>query len=129
MSLFGDVSSSAALFYWLRYFIVALPVPSINMYFYRIIYTIKSKMCIFSRVVRSKQHTCRYNSTGEVKIQQKAPTSSFSELGTFVWEQRANFSAINYFKLCSFCLEGFLLPLCALDGLHYFIVALPGPCI
>ena len=34
-----------------------------------------------------------------------------------------------YFKLCSFCSKGFLLPLCALDGLRYFIVALPGPLI
>ena len=73
------------------------------------------------------QHTCRYNSTGEDKIQQKAPTSSISILNTFdlgtemVWEQRANFSTINYFNSCSFCSEGFLLPLCALDGLRYLL--------
>ena len=42
----------------------------------------------------------------------KAQTSSFSESNKFVWEQRANFSAINYFKLCSFCSNRFLLPLC-----------------
>ena len=94
------------------------------------IYTIKSKTCVYSdRVVPNKQHTCRYNSTGEDKIQQKAQTSSFSELNTLVWEQLANFSAINCFKLCSFCSEGVLLPLCALDGLRYFIVALPVPSI
>ena len=59
----------------------------------------------------------------------KAQTSSFSESNKFVWEQRANFSAMNYFKLCSFCSKGFLLPLCVLDGLCYFLVALPGPSI
>ena len=59
----------------------------------------------------------------------KAQTSSFSESNKFVWEQRANFSAINYFKLCSFFSKGFLLPLCVLDGLCYFLVALPGPSI
>ena len=59
----------------------------------------------------------------------KAQTSSFSESNTFVWEQRANFSAINYFKVCSFCSKGFLLPLCVLDWLYYFLVALPGPSI
>ena len=59
----------------------------------------------------------------------KAHTSSFSESNTFVWEQRANFSAINYLELCSFCSKGFLLPLCVLDGLCYSLVALPGPSI
>ena len=59
----------------------------------------------------------------------KAQTSSFSESNIFVWEQRANFSAINYFKSCNFCSKGFLLPLCVLDGLCYFLVALPGPSI
>ena len=58
-------------------------------------------------------------------MQQKAPTSSFRELNTLVWEHRANFSAIYYFKLCIFCSEGFLLPFCVLDGVRYFIVALP----
>ena len=57
----------------------------------------------------------------------KAQTSSFSESNTFVWEQRVNFSAINYFKLCSFCSKGFLLPLFVLDGLCYFLVALHVP--
>ena len=38
-------------------------------------------------------------------------------------------SLLNYFKLCSFCSKGFLLPLCALDLLCYFIVALPGPAL
>ena len=59
----------------------------------------------------------------------KAQNSSFSESNTLVWEQRAYFSAINYFKLCSFCSKGFLLPLCVLDWLCYFLVALPGPSI
>ena len=58
-----------------------------------------------------------------------AQTSSFGESNTFVLEQRANFSAINYLKLCSVCSKGFLLPLCVLDGLCYFLVALPGPSI
>ena len=38
-------------------------------------------------------------------------------------------SLLNYFKLCSFCSKGFLLPFCALDGLRYFIVTLPGPAL
>ena len=59
----------------------------------------------------------------------KAQTSSFGESNTFVWEQRANFSAIIFFKLCSVCSKGFLLSLCVLDGLCYFLVALPGPFI
>ena len=59
----------------------------------------------------------------------KAQTSSFSESNKFIWEQRSNFSAINYFKICNFCSKGFLLPLCVLDGLCYFLVALPGPSI
>ena len=59
----------------------------------------------------------------------KAQTSSFSESNTFIWEQRADFSAINFFKLCSVCSKGFLLPLCVLDGLCYFLVGLPGPSI
>ena len=107
MSLFGEVSSSAALFYWLRYFIVAPPVPLINIDYFAF-YTLSNQKRVYSvRVVPSKQHTCRCNSTGKDKIQQKAPTSSFSELNTLVWEHRANFSAINYFKLCIFCSEGF----------------------
>ena len=40
-------------------------------------------------------------------------------------EDRANLSAIVYLLLCGFCSLRFSLPLCALDGLHYFIVALP----
>ena len=59
----------------------------------------------------------------------KAHTSSFSESYTFVWEQRTNFSAINYFKLCSVCSKGFHLLLCVLDELCYFLVAIPGPSI
>ena len=62
----------------------------------------------------------------------KAQTSSPSESNKFVGEQRPNFSAIYYLKLCSFCSKGFLLPLCVLDGLWYFLVAavaLPGPSI
>ena len=34
-----------------------------------------------------------------------------------------------YLSLCGFCLERFPLPLGALDGLRYFIVALPEPSI
>ena len=63
----------------------------------------------------------------KIKIQQKAPTSSFSELNTLVWEQRANFYAINYFKLCIFCSEGVLLSFCALDGLHYLSLVMRKP--
>ena len=44
-------------------------------------------------------------------------------------EERANLSAIVYLKLCGFCSERFPLPLCAYDGLRYFIVALPVPFI
>ena len=54
---------------------------------------------------------------------------SYSEPSTSVGEERANFSAIVYLQLCGFCSEGFPLPLCAWDGLRYFIVALPGPSI
>ena len=48
---------------------------------------------------------------------------------TSVGEERENLSAIVYLKLCGFCSEGFPLPLCALDVLRYFIVALPEPSI
>ena len=48
---------------------------------------------------------------------------------TSVGEERANLSAIAYLLLCGFCSERFPLPLGALDGLRYFIVALPGPSI
>ena len=48
---------------------------------------------------------------------------------TSVVEERANLSAIVYFKLCGFCSERFPLPLGALDELRYFIVALPEPSI
>ena len=48
---------------------------------------------------------------------------------TSVGEGRANLSAVVYLYLCGFCLERFLLPLGAWDGLRYFIVALPGPSI
>ena len=44
-----------------------------------------------------------------------------------VGEQRANLSAIVYLLLCGFCLEMFLLPLGAWDGLRYVIVAHPEP--
>ena len=36
-------------------------------------------------------------------------------------------SAFVYLYLCGFSSERFSLPLCAWDGLRYFIVALPGP--
>ena len=48
---------------------------------------------------------------------------------TSVGEERANLSAVIYMLLCGFCFERFSLPLCALDGLRYFIVALPEPSI
>ena len=127
MSLFGEVSSSTVLFYLLRYFIVALPVPSINVIILHFIHYQKHVYSV--RVVPSKQHTCRCNSTGEDKNSAKSTNFSFSELNTLVWEHRANFSAINYFKLCIFCSEGFLLSFCALDGLRYFILAIPWPSI
>ena len=44
---------------------------------------------------------------------------------TSVGEERANLSAVVYLQLNVFCLERFPLPLCAWDGLRYFIVALP----
>ena len=43
---------------------------------------------------------------------------------TSVGEERANLSAVVYLS-CDFYLERFPLPLCAWDGLRYFIVALP----
>ena len=48
---------------------------------------------------------------------------------TSVGEERANLSTVVYLQLCGFCLERFLLPLGAWDGLRYFIVALPEPSI
>ena len=48
---------------------------------------------------------------------------------TLVGEERANLSAVVYLYLCGFRLERFPLPLCAWDGLRYFIVALPEPSI
>ena len=48
---------------------------------------------------------------------------------TLVGEERANLSTIVYLLLCGFCSERFPLPLGALDGLRYFIVALTGPSI
>ena len=48
---------------------------------------------------------------------------------TSVREERAYLSAVVYLYLCGFCLERFPLPLGALDGLRYFIVALPEPSI
>ena len=39
--------------------------------------------------------------------------------------ERAYLSAVVYLYLCGFCLERFPLPLCARDGLRYFIVTLP----
>ena len=48
---------------------------------------------------------------------------------TSVGEERANFSAIVNLKFCGFCSERFPLPLCAWDGLRYFIVALTEPSI
>ena len=50
---------------------------------------------------------------------------------TSVGEERANLSAVVYLLLFGFCLERFPLPLPlgALDGLRYFIVALPEPSI
>ena len=47
----------------------------------------------------------------------------------FVWEERANLSAIIYLKLCGFCSERFPLRLGAWDRLHCSIVALPEPSI
>ena len=46
-----------------------------------------------------------------------------------VGEERANLSAVVYLQLCGFCSERFPLPLGALDGLRYFIVALSEPSI
>ena len=43
--------------------------------------------------------------------------------------KRVNLSAVVYLKLCGFCLDRFLLPLGARDGLRYFIVAFPEPSI
>ena len=54
---------------------------------------------------------------------------NFSGSITSVGEERANLSAVVYLKLCGFCLERFLLPLDALDGLRYFIVAFREPFI
>ena len=48
---------------------------------------------------------------------------------TSVGEERANLSAIVCLYFCCFCLERLPLPLGAWDGLHYLIVALPGPSI
>ena len=46
---------------------------------------------------------------------------------TLVGEERANLSAIVY--LCGFCSERFPFSFGAWNGLHNFIVALPGPSI
>ena len=113
----------------LCYFIVALSVPSRNTLLFRIYrnYQIKNKCIQLESYLASN---IRVVITALKKIKTaKAQTSSFSESNIFVWEQRANFSAINYFKVCSFCSKGFLLPLCVLDWLCYFLVALPGPSI
>ena len=48
---------------------------------------------------------------------------------TSVGEKRTNLPAIVYLKLCGFCSVRFPLPLGAWDGLCYFIVPFPGPCI
>ena len=48
---------------------------------------------------------------------------------TSVGEERADLSAIVYLYLSGFCSERFPLPLGALDGLRYFIMALPEPSI
>ena len=48
---------------------------------------------------------------------------------TSVGEERANLPAVVYLLLYGFCLERFPLPLCAWDGLRYFIVAFPEPSI
>ena len=48
---------------------------------------------------------------------------------TSVGKESANLSAVVYVLLCGFYLERFPLPLCAWDGLRYFIVALPEPSI
>ena len=58
----------------------------------------------------------------------KSQTSSLANL-IHCFRNRELISLPYYFKLCSFCSKGFLLPLCALDGLRYFIVALPWPSI
>ena len=44
-------------------------------------------------------------------------------------EERVSLSAIVQLWLCCFCSERFPLPLGALDGLRYFILALPEPSI
>ena len=44
---------------------------------------------------------------------------------TSAGEERANLSAIVYFKLHGFCLERFPLPLGDWDGLHCFHMTLP----
>ena len=48
---------------------------------------------------------------------------------TSAGEERANVSAIVYLKLCGFCSERLYIPLGAWDGLHCFLMALPGPSI
>ena len=48
---------------------------------------------------------------------------------TSVGEERASLSAIYYLKFCGFFSERLPLPLCAWDGLGYFIVSLPEPSI
>ena len=52
---------------------------------------------------------------------------AFSMLITLVWEERADFSAIDYLLFCVFCFEGFPLHLCAWDRLQHLFAALPGP--
>ena len=48
---------------------------------------------------------------------------------TSVREDRAYLSFVVYLLLCGFYLERFPLPLCAWDGLRYFLAALPEPSI
>ena len=114
----------------LRYSIVALPVPSRNIYFFSYLQTLSNQKHVS---IQSKSYlasnTRHYISTGEDKFrQQKHKLQALANL--IHWFGNRELISLPYnFKLCSFCSKGFLLPLCALDGLRYFIEALPGPSI
>ena len=58
----------------------------------------------------------------DVKLNKKKKKEALS-----VWEERANFSAIDYLLLYNFCSEWF--PLGAGDRMCYCMVLLPGPFI
>ena len=76
------------------------------------------------RVVPSKQHTCRYNRTEEDKELQ-ALANLIHSFGNKELISLLSIT-LNYVVFCS---KGFILPLCVLDGLCYFLVALPEPSI